>query len=375
MNERLGPLFLRMGIILAVIVAIGLALSTYFDRQGDALIERERKEAARLGWIKRDFVKLPPPTSTESAYLGLEMEASKLLPARDRWPSTPLGLLTALEPVANLLLQNKSTIDAIKSPISSEDGVTEKRASLAQALSIRGEQLAAVGRVEEAAKSFELALALANIHAVRNSDRSLELDNFVRKAWLRAAGGRPELPNLADSVGILGFEKATLRRFLVREYSPEGVQPGGRTLARREVFERLRFGNRVVKENEEKMVDLETGWTYLRDGIRTYRFEMLTPIVTTLSAKLKLQWTRNQITRLFSEARRNGGMEPAGLAKSKDPFNNLKPLKFRTIGNGFAIYSVGEDGVDGKANKFDLGAKFEGGTVKSNLMGFARDWK
>lgn len=374
MNERLGPLFLRMGIILAVIVAIGLALAAYFDRQGDALIERERKEAARLGWTKRDPVVLPPPSQAESAYLELESEAAKLLPSRDRWPSTTLGFLTAVEPAARRLLLGKSTIAAIRDPISSEDGVTDKRANLVKAMSLRGEHLANAGRIDEAVNSFEVALALANIHATRNSDRSLELDNIVRKAWLRAVGGHPELPSLAESTGVLGFERVTIRRFLVREYSPDGVQYGGRSLTKREVFDRLKFGNRLVTENEKKTVDLESGWTYIRDGIRTYRFEGLTPIVTNISAKLKLQWTRNQITKLFGEARRNDGLEPAGLAQSKDPYNNLKPLKFRTIGNGFAIYSVGEDGVDGKGNKFDLGAKFEGGQVKSNLVGFARDW-
>lgn len=374
MNERLGPLFLRMGIILAVIVAIGLALAAYFDRQGDALIERERKEAARLGWTKRDPVVLPAPTSAEAAYLDLENEAAKLLPARDRWPSTSLGFLTAVEPAARLLFQSASTIDAIKGPISSEDGVPDKRANLVQAMSLRGEHLANAGRIDEASKSFELAITLANIYAVRNSDRSLELDNSVRKAWLRAVGGHAELPSLPDSTGVLAFERTTVRRYLAREYGPDGVQPGGRHLAKREVFERLKFGNRLFVENEEKMADLEKGWIYMRDAIRTYRFEMLSPQLTNLSAKLKLQWTRNQITKLFGEARRNGGLEPTGLAQSKDPYNNLKPLKFRTIGNGFAIYSVGEDGVDGKGNKFDLGAKFEGGQVKSNLVGFARDW-
>lgn len=378
MNERYGPQILRMGVIIALLVGVGIALVLYMEGQGSTHLEREQARADKLGWIVPFGQPLPPITPEERIVLDAESKAMAMLPARNDEPLYEDALAKFKDPeiikrteaATRHLSGTRANISAIRSPIMGADQMPVSRMIVVPALAIRAEALARQGDRDGAVDTLATAAALANVFSGNNSAGSnLYLDARVRLAWCRIAVEYPDIEPMPDLSNLLGYERVIFRRRVNEFYRLEEGRDLKRIKNRREAFDRLRMANQLVEQNDTKSKDLLECWKFVRDGIRSYAFGSLQNHMPRISSMLKAQLVRNQIPKLFAEALRSPGVEPASLAQSKDPYNNLKPLKFRTIKGGFAIYSVGDDAVDGKANALDFGVKVVNGRVLANLSG------
>lgn len=376
MNERYGPQILRMGAIIALLVGIGIALVLYMEGQGSSHLEKEQARADKLGWIVPAGQPKPTITPEESGVLEAENQAAmsmgengitSLLERSETIPDSKL--ISGTDRAATILREARSKFRALREPIMGLDFVDSARTNLVAAMALRAEALARSGDMVGASDALQSAAAISNVFAGANSRENLAMDARVRTAWCRVAMRHPSLELVPELSNLLGYERVVFRRRVNESYAPSYGREIKEGRNRRQEFDRLRMANQLVEQNDAKSKDLLECWTYLRDGIRLYSFDRLQSHMPGISSMLKAQLVRNQIPKLFAEALQSPGVEPASLAQSKDPYNNLKPLKFRTIKGGFAIYSVGDDAADGKANALDFGVKVVNGRVLSNLSG------
>lgn len=387
MNEKYTPIAVRFGVIVVALVIGGVALTKYVGGREDTFLEAEIAKAKSLGWLE---IGGPDPVSDAeqatvekfgAAYSALVNSLGKqekyLILRPDRWfEQRGIAIASArTDRAAQILSEGMPELEeAVKKPffLSSKLNHSERRI-LTYALAARARSFANDGKAEPAFGTLRLACLLSNVIKVAKPLYADELDSVVRVTWCQIALQFPKATQpFPASTFAMEYGKSAIGHLIVTQFGGQGKEPVEETMgAKRERFDNLRTGSTAYQElQSEGGTDLYSLWEFLQARNATYLFSrggVSTSDPVNLEAFIRNQAIREQLTDLFYESVKNGGESPAGMSKSRDPFNTSKPLKYRKYPDGYAIYSVGPDGVDGKGKQGDMSIKVSNGKARASL--------
>lgn len=400
MNEKYRPLFIRIGVIVLVILVGAIGLTRYLTSRGDAYLAAERERAEKLGWLagsNRPHTITPAEQETlraiGEAYDALEQSHSgsglslspnpdPLLTVKDH-----SSVIRRSEAAAQILSDHLPALEeAAKLPLMTPNPGFAERRTLTFAMSARAMSLVNEGDVARALGTLRVAhLLSALLPAKGNVGPAAELDSLVRWTWAKIAVAHPNKAGNPPPVppALLVYSHNKIRDLIRDEF--DSLDPDPLSMdAKRWQFERFRDGSNRYEDFQRSAKDVYSTWQFLQ---RTHLSGASSPYAYAppssgvienehgeLSAFIRNAALREQLSTLFLEGLKNGGSEPSGLKASRDPFNSSKPLKFRKISDGWAVYSIGPDGRDLKGTTGDMVFKISKGVVRTELEGNGR-WR